>query len=89
MRRRVRRSTEAWVSRLFDLISELHLGGCPTRQELAVRWRCTPRAVSHLLATARERFGVRIEADGSLAARGYQLVDSGVFDAAAVARRVA
>lgn len=77
------------MSRLFDLISELHLGGCPTRQELAVRWRCTPRAVSHLLATARERFGVRIESDVSLAARGYQLVDSGVFDAAAVARRVA
>lgn len=89
MRRRVRRSTEAWVSRLFDLISELHLGGCPTRQELAVRWRCTPRAVSHLIATARDRFGVRVAADISPTARGYQLINPGVFDAAAVARRVA
>lgn len=77
------------MSRLFDLISRLHLGDCPTRQELAIRWRCTPRAVSHLIATARDRFGVRIRANVSLPARGYQLVDSGVFDAAAVARRVA
>ena len=87
MKRR-RRSTEAFLSRLFELLvlTQSSTGG-PNRSELAVRWRCTPRAVSHLLALSRQRFGVRLEVDPLTG--GYRLRDAGVFNMAAVARRQA
>jgi len=55
-----------------------------TRNELAMKWEVTPRAVSYLIDTARDAFGVRIEHTQHI---GYELRDSGVFSLVALRRR--
>lgn len=55
-----------------------------TRNDLALKWNVTPRAVSYLLDTARDAFGVRIEYIPHI---GYELRDPGVFSLVALRRR--
>jgi DNA-binding transcriptional regulator LsrR (DeoR family) len=55
-----------------------------TRNELAMKWEVTPRAVSYLIDTARDAFGVRIEHTDHA---GYELRDPGVFSLVALRRR--
>jgi hypothetical protein len=55
-----------------------------TRKELASRWDVTPRAVNHLLGSARAMFKVRIE---HVPHTGYTLRDPGVLNVRALAGR--
>ena len=71
-----RSDTDTGLRRLYYLLSVLHVGGKPSRQELARRWKVTPRAVSHLLEAAHDRYSVIIRDNGD----GYEIVSPGVFN---------
>lgn len=71
-----RSTTVTNLRRLYFLLAVLDGGGKPSRQDLARRWKVTTRAVSHLIASAEQRFAVQIRDYGD----GYELIDSGVFD---------
>ncbi len=71
-----RADTDTGLRRLYYLLSVLHVGDKPSRQELARRWKVTPRAVSHLLEAAHDRYSVIIRDMGD----GYEIISPGVFD---------
>jgi hypothetical protein len=79
----VRVSQTQYVHRIMWMVETLDRRPM-TRNELALKWDVTPRAVSYLLDTARDAFGVRIE---HTAHAGYELRDPGVFSLVALRRR--
>jgi hypothetical protein len=87
--RRKRTKTRNTAADLFARVSELVLltdrREFPTRQNLALRWKMTPRAVSYVVTHARAVYGVVVIADTNHA-RGYVLVDPGVLNVAALER---
>ena len=55
------------------------------REDLAGRWVCTPRNVSHVLAVARRLYGVQIESQRNrFGTHRYVLTDPGVFNLTAL-----
>jgi len=79
----VRVSQTQYVHRIMWMVETLHRRPM-TRNELALKWDVTPRAVSYLIDTARDAFGVRIEHIQNI---GYELRDPGVFSLSALRRR--
>ncbi len=79
----MRVSQTQYVHRIMWMVETLHRQPM-TRNELAMKWEVTPRAVSYLIDTARDAFGVRIE---HTAHAGYELRDPGVFSLVALRRR--
>ena len=70
-----RSDTDTGLRRLYYLLSVLHAGGSPKR-DLARKWNVTPRAVSHLIAAAHDRYAVILADTGD----GYEIISPGVFD---------
>jgi len=79
----VRVSQTQYVHRIMWMVETLDRRPM-TRNELALKWDVTPRAVSYLLDTARDAFGVRVEHTPH---NGYELRDPGVFSLVALRRR--
>ena len=79
----MRVSQTQYVNRIMWMVETLDRRPM-TRNELALKWDVTPRAVSYLLDTARDAFGVRIEHTPH---NGYELRDPGVFNLVALRRR--
>jgi hypothetical protein len=71
-----RSDTDTGLRRLYYLLSVLHAGGSPKRGDLARKWNVTPRAVSHLIAAAHDRYAVILADTGD----GYEIISPGVFD---------
>ena len=79
----MRVSQTQYVNRIMWMVETLDRRPM-TRNELALKWDVTPRAVSYLIDTARDAFGVRIEHTPH---NGYELRDPGVFNLVALRRR--
>ena len=79
----MRVSQTQYVRRIMWMVETLHRRPM-TRNELAMKGEVTPRAVSYLIDTARDAFGVRVE---HTAHAGYELRDPGVFSLVALRRR--
>jgi DNA-binding transcriptional regulator LsrR (DeoR family) len=79
----VRLDQTQYVRRILWLVAALDRRPM-TRKELASRWDVTPRAVNHLLGSARAMFKVRIE---HVPHTGYALRDPGVLNVRALAGR--
>jgi transcriptional regulator CtsR len=70
---------------LWQRVRELVIwSGSPAgmnRHELADRWECTPRNVSHIIDVARTFYGVEVESERNADGRwSYRLRDPGVLD---------
>jgi len=79
----VRLTQTQYVHRILWLVRALDRRPM-TRKELAARWNVTPRAVNHLLTTARTMFGIRVEHVDNT---GYELRNLGVIDLVALRHR--
>lgn len=66
---------------ICDLILLADSAAGVNRTDLAERWNCTPRNVSHVLSVARQLYGVQIESQRNrFGTHRYVLTYPGVFD---------
>lgn len=73
-------SLEMW-QRICDLVLWANSSSGVNRAEVAERWGCTKRNVSHVIDVAHQFYGVCIESERSITGEyRYVLVDEGVFD---------